>query len=92
MEFLSFIAYYKQAFECNYNLLKKLCLKPLATVSCKRSFSSLTKIKSYLKTTMTNEILSNIGILRVEKGVSKWIDFNEDKYASLNKNRRTKLV
>lgn len=67
---------------------------PVSTACCERSFSSLKRIKSYLRTRMTNERLNNISILSVEKDISKLIDLNEvvDKFASLNKNRRIKLV
>lgn len=94
MEFLSFVEQYKQAFECIYNLVKICILIPISTASCERSFSSMKRIKSYLRTRMTNERLNNISILSVEKDISKLIDFNDvvEKFASLNKIRRIKLV
>lgn len=37
------------------------------TASCERSFSCLKRLKTYLRTTMGQERLSNLGTLQIEK-------------------------
>jgi len=40
---------------------------PTTTASCERSFSCLKRLKTYLRTTMGQERLSNLGTLQIEK-------------------------
>ena len=40
---------------------------PVTSASAERSFSTLRQLKSYLRTTMTDTRVSNLGILQIEK-------------------------
>jgi hypothetical protein len=44
------------------NILSILCVIPLTTTECERNFSSLRLIKSYLRSTMTNQRLHSIAL------------------------------
>ena len=45
-----------------FNILSILCVIPLTTTECERNFSSLRLIKSYLRSTMTNQRLNSIAL------------------------------
>ncbi|KAL4142012.1 hypothetical protein QTP88_004544 [Uroleucon formosanum] len=65
---------------------------PVTAATCERSFSNLKLIKSYLRSTMGQERLSNLAILSIENEVTREIDFQEviDKFAAI-KSRKVKL-
>lgn len=73
-----------------YKLLLLYFTIPLTTASAERSFSSLKRIKNYLRSTMTNERLDNLAIIAIEKGLLKKIDKNAiiDRFASLKERRK----
>ena len=52
------------AYPCVYNILHILLTMP---VTCERSFSSMRRIKSYLRSTMTDERLSTLGVLHIHR-------------------------
>ena len=49
---------------------------PVTVASAERSFSKLKLIKSYLRSTMSQEILNGLTILSIEKHMLEQIDFN----------------
>jgi hypothetical protein len=48
---------------------------PIAVASAKRTFSKLKLIKSYLRSTMSQEKLSELAILSIEKNMLEKIDY-----------------
>jgi len=84
-------------FDSAFSELKKLLQIALtiivSTASCECSFSALKRIKSYLRTTMTDERLANLATLSIEKDVCKMISLDSviDKFNGDDKNRRIVL-
>lgn len=71
---------------------------PATSVSVERNFSCLKRIKTYLRNTMTQERLTGLSTLAIEKGILQILiedpQFYEDiinKFATL-KNRRIDLT
>lgn len=55
--------------------LKLLLTIPVSVASCERSFSKLKLIQSYLRSTMTQERLTNLAILSIESDVASALDY-----------------
>ena len=49
----------------------------ISTASCERSFPSLTRIKSYLRSTMGEQRLTNLAIISIERELSSSISLDE---------------
>ena len=49
----------------------------VSVASCERSFSKLKLIKNYLRATMTQSRLINLGILAIEHEAIQYINFDE---------------
>ncbi|KAK3858092.1 hypothetical protein Pcinc_035689 [Petrolisthes cinctipes] len=65
---------------------------PVTVASAERSFSKLKLIKTYLRSTMSQERLSELAIISINKEVSKQISFDETIYAFVaRKSRRVKF-
>lgn len=56
---------------------------PVTTASAERSFSKLKMIKDYLRSTMTQDRLSGLGLLSIEQDTARKINFEDliDKFA-----------
>lgn len=65
---------------------------PVTTATCERSFSKLKLIKSYLRSSLGQERLSNMSILAIEKQVTCTLDYSElvDMFAEV-KSRKTRF-
>ncbi|XP_077301040.1 uncharacterized protein LOC143921563 [Arctopsyche grandis] len=76
-------------------LLKILITTPMTTAEPERCFSTLNKIKTYLRNTMSQERLTALSMLSIEKDmIRKLTNFNEkviDKFAN-SKNRQMDFV
>ena len=76
-------------------LLKILITTPMTTAESERSFSTLNRIKTFLRNTMLNERLNALAMLSIEKRmVTEMKDFNKrviDLFAT-SKNRRMELI
>jgi len=66
-----------EAYKTLVTALKILLTLPLSVASCERSFSKLKLIKSYLRTTMNRDRLSNLAILSIENEVAASLDYND---------------
>ena len=68
----------------------------VTSASAERSFSSLRRVKTYLRSTMTEDRLNNLALLNIERELSSLssIDMDNviDAFASKHKNARITLV
>lgn len=67
----------KAAFPNLIQLLQIALTISVSTAKCERTFSTLKRIKSYLRTTMSEERLNNMAILSIEHDLSKTINRKE---------------
>uniref|UniRef100_A0A1X7VM51 HAT C-terminal dimerisation domain-containing protein n=1 Tax=Amphimedon queenslandica TaxID=400682 RepID=A0A1X7VM51_AMPQE len=65
----------------------------VSSASCERSFSALTRIKTYLRSTMSDERLDNIAMLSIEKDLSRKLSLDTviEKFHSIENNGRVIL-
>lgn len=89
---------FKIIFSETYKLFCLVLTIPATSVSVERNFSCLKRIKTYLRNTMTQERLTGLSTLAIEKGIVQSVSedpqFYEDiinKFATL-KNRRIDLI
>ncbi|KAK6291533.1 hypothetical protein J4Q44_G00382990, partial [Coregonus suidteri] len=66
VEIALFIQPYKEVFFHLFKLCRIAISIPVSTASCEQSFSALKLVKTYLRSTMSDERLSNLGVLRFE--------------------------
>ncbi|ROL52542.1 Zinc finger MYM-type protein 1 [Anabarilius grahami] len=93
LEFTIFLEPFKEVF---YQLFRLCCIAvalPVSSASCERSFSALKLIKTHLRTTMTDDRLSNLGVLSIEVRRAKCLDLDDfvRRFASHHRNRRIQL-
>ena len=93
LEFTCFLEPYKDAFHELYRLCKIAITLPVSSASCERSFSALKRIKTYLRNSMTDSRLSDLGILSIESERAKSLNMSTfvDVFASRHNNRRINL-
>ncbi|KAJ8375276.1 hypothetical protein SKAU_G00058560 [Synaphobranchus kaupii] len=84
-----------EVFSETVTLLKILITTPMTTAEAERCFSTLKRIKTFLRNTMTQDRLNALAMLSVEKRlVTEMTDFNQkviEKFAGL-KERRAKFM
>ncbi|KAI2646644.1 Zinc finger MYM-type protein 1 [Labeo rohita] len=85
----------EEVFSETVTLLKILVTTPMTTAETERCFSTLKRIKTFLRNSMTQERLNALAMLSIEKRlVTEMTDFNQkviEKFAS-QKERRAKFV
>lgn len=64
---------------------------PVTTAKAERSFSKLTLIKNYMRSTMAQERLSSLSLLSIENQRVRQIDFNKiiDEFASMKSRKKS---
>ena len=84
----------KAAFPELLKLLQIALTFPVTSASCERSFSSLKRIKTYLRSTMSQQRLSSLAILSVEKDLSSTLSLEAvvDTFAIQHRNGRITLL
>ena len=84
-----------EVFSETETLLKIIITTPMATAEAERCFSTLKRVKTFLRNTMTQERLNALAMLSMEKRlVTDIIDFNQrviERFANL-KERRAKFL
>jgi len=66
----------------------------VSTAECERSFSALKRIKTYLRSTMTEKRLTDLAILAIEKELTSDLSLGAvvNEFATADRNRRIVLV
>ena len=75
----------------NLVTLYKLYLTiPISSAAAERSFSRLKLIKSYLRSTMSEDRLSGLAIINIERDLAKKVNFNTviDNFAKMQQRRK----
>ena len=77
----------KVAFPSVLRVLQIALTFAVTTASCERSFSSLKRIKTYLRSTMSTQRLSDLALLSIERELSANMSMDEvvDKFGSQNR-------
>lgn len=94
LELFLVIEPYKEAFFELFKLLKISLTIPVTSAAAERSFSALKVIKTYLRNSMSNVRLSNLGILHIERKRAANLNLDEfvDIFANNHNNRRINLL
>ena len=73
-----------------YKFLKIVMTIPVSTATAERSFSSLKRLKTYLRSTMGQQRLNSVSILHVHKEATKALDLEKvsDEFISRNEQRK----
>ncbi len=82
------------AYQNFYDTVQIALTIAVSSAECERSFSSLKRIKTRLRTTMGEDRLSDLAILSIERDMaSNTLDYEQiiDEFASADKNRRIVL-
>ena len=82
-----------EAFPALVKLLQIALTVVVSTAECERSFSCLKRIKSFLRSTMTEQRLVDLALLSIEKELSQKLSLDEvvNKFAAQDKNRKIML-
>jgi len=64
---------------------------PISSATAERSFSKLKLIKTYLRSTIAEDRLSNLAVLSIERNVAEDMDYNNviETFAKMKKRRKT---
>lgn len=71
---------------CNVSIVLRILLTmPVTTASAERSFSKLKLIKNYLRSTLSQEKITNLAIISIEKKIADQLKYDEiiDQFADL---------
>ena len=92
-EVLLEISSLKEAFPTLLKLLQIALTIAVSTAQCERSFSALKRIKSYLRSTMSEQRLVDLAVLSIERDLSQQLSLDEviDQFAGRDRNRRIML-
>ncbi|XP_057187294.1 uncharacterized protein LOC130552760 [Triplophysa rosa] len=83
----------EEVFSETVTLLKILITTPMTTAEAKRCFSTLKRVKTFLRNSMTQERLNASTMLSMEKRmVTEIIDFNQKEKFASQKERRAKFI
>lgn len=84
----------REAFPELVKLLQISLTVAVTTAGCERSFSSLKRIKSYLRSTMSEERLIDLATISIERDLAARLSLDGivDKFAAEDKNRRIMLI
>ena len=75
LEFVVFLEPFNEVFHELFRLWKIAIVIPVSSASCEHSFSALSLIKIHLRTTVTDERLSHLGVLSPDEQ-KRWTRMN----------------
>lgn len=61
---------------------------PISTASCERSFSTMRRINTYVRSTMSHNRFSSLAIINIERDISNCNNFNDILEIYSKENRR----
>ncbi len=67
----------KAAFPNLFSLFQIILTMAVTSASCERSFSSMKRIKTWLRTTMTDNRLADLSVLSIERDLSSELSLDE---------------
>ena len=84
----------KAAFPVLTRMIQIVLTIVVSTAECERSFSTLTRTKTYLRSTMSEERLINLAVLSIEKELSQNLSLDKviDTFALKHNNGRIELM
>ena len=93
MELLDMLNIYKLVFSQTFKLAVISVTIPVSSASCERTFSCLRRVKTYLRNRMTNERLTHLALINIEKATAKSINIEEvvDEFDAAHNNRKILL-
>ena len=93
LEFTAFLEPVGHVFYELFRLCKIAVALPVSTASCERSFSAMKLIKTHLRTTMTDDRLSDLGVLGVESKRALELDLDKfvKVFSAAHRNRKIQL-
>ncbi len=77
LQFTAFLDPYKDVFAELFRLAKIAVAILVSSAACERSFTCLKLIKTYLRNTMSDKRLSDLGVLHIERERTEAIDIDE---------------
>ncbi|KAL4132705.1 hypothetical protein QTP88_009814 [Uroleucon formosanum] len=75
-----------------YELLKILAIIPISTATAERSFSTLRRVKTYLRNTTSESRLVGLALLAIHRDIDIPDDILLDKFANSGKERNLNLI
>ena len=83
----------KEAFPTLVKLLQIALTIAVSTAQCEQSFSALKRIKVFLCSTMSEQRLTDLALLSIEKELSQTLSLDDviDRFAAADTNRRIVL-
>ena len=84
----------KEAFPTLVKLLKIVLTIAVSTAQCEQSFSALKCIKTFLRSTMSEQHLTDLALLSIEKQLSQTLPLDDviDRFAAADTIRRIVLL
>lgn len=93
MDFLDLLNIYKIAFSETYKLVVISVTIPVSSAACERTFSSLKRLKSFIRNSMTDERLNHLAVINIEAEIAKQLKTEDvvTEFDSVHNNRRILL-
>uniref|UniRef100_A0A672IDP5 HAT C-terminal dimerisation domain-containing protein n=1 Tax=Salarias fasciatus TaxID=181472 RepID=A0A672IDP5_SALFA len=77
VELAVFLEPHKDVFQELFRLLRIAIALPVSSAACEQSFSALKLIKTHVRKTMTDDRLSNLGVLSIESRRAKSLEMDK---------------
>jgi len=94
LNFVDLLEKYKIIFNETYKMIIISITIPVLCAECERTLCCLKKLKTYMRNKMTDECLSNLSMMSIEKKIAKSLDLKNvvDKFSVNHNNRKIILV
>lgn len=90
LQFLDFLKKYKLVFPETFKIVSISVTVPVSSAGCERTFSCLRRLKNYMRNKMSQERLSDLAIINIEREIVKSLnkDLIIDYFDAAHNNRR----